>query len=83
MPEPEWEIPSSSVQWLLVKVKLFCATGLIAPGQNDTKNSVAWTVCVENKHMALGRSKKEFRSDCSLCFCRDLSDARGEETVAG
>lgn len=71
--------PVCSGFWL--KSNHFCAAGLAAPGQNDTKNSVARTVCVEKQHMALGRCKKEFRSDSSLCFCSELSDARGQETL--
>lgn len=64
--------PVCSGFWL--KSNHFCATGLSAPGQNDTKNSVAWTVCMEKQYTALGICKKEFSS---LCFCSDLSDARG------
>lgn len=33
-------------------------------------------LCVQSKHMALGRCKKEFRSDSSFCFCSDLSEDR-------
>lgn len=68
-----------SAFWL--KSNYFYATELIAPGQHDTKNSVAWTVYTENKHMAQGRCKKEFRSDSSSWFCSDVSDAREQETL--
>lgn len=73
--------PATLCSGFWLKSNYFYAAELIAPGQHDTKDSVAWTVYVENKLMALRRCKKEFRSDSSSCFCTDLSHAREQETL--
>lgn len=64
-----------------LKSNCFYARNLTAPGQRDTKSSVARAVEVKNKHMALARCSKDFRLESGSCFCGDLPDAREQESI--